>query len=204
MATTAHRPAQPMTERIVSVPSVERVARMLHGDALRVVRSLVGRDYELGAEDIWDIAWTVALWVSVDVTETGAPLVPEVTALHRQALRLRARIELRDFRAFRVPRVRVASGAGSTRVRVAVVECDVDSLADARVQTPPPLSPILERLEMGLSAYDKSVLPHHRPSETALTPAERKRIQRVKQRLRDHVQRCPGLASEVADYFESI
>ena len=189
---------------IVTTSSVERVAHLLHGDALRVVRALVGRDYELGAEDIWDIAWTVALWVSVDLTESGAPLVPEVSSLHRQALQLRARTELRYFRTFRVPRVRLASGAGSIRVRVAIAECDVDSLADTRAGPQTRLSQLLARLEAGLSVQGKSVLPHNRSSEAALTPAERKRFERVRQRLREQASRCPDLISDVADYFAAL
>lgn len=204
IATAVQRRAPAMSERIVTAPSVERCARLLHGDALRVVRSIVGRDYELSAQDILDIAWTVALWVSVDITARGAILVPAVTALHRQALALRARIELRDFRCFRVPRVRLASSAGSTRVRVAIAKCDVDTLADPRVPSKAGLSELVAQLEVGLNEIDRSVLPHNRSSDAALTPAARKRFERVKRRLRDQASRNPRLRSDVADYFDRL
>ena len=202
MASAADRRAPAMTSRIVKASSVERFARLLYDDALRIVRSRVGRDYELGPEDIRDIAWTVSLWVSVDVTESGLNAVPVVRALYYQALELQTRIELRDFLAFRVPRVRLASGPGSGRVRVAIAERDVDSLADPRVSPERGLLGLLTKLEAGLSAKQKSVLPHNRPDAAALSPSERKRLERVKKRLREEAPRCQQLASEVADYFE--
>ncbi|MHB1096437.1 MAG: hypothetical protein ACYC3F_09695 [Gemmatimonadaceae bacterium] len=204
MASAVHRRVPAMTGRIVTTSSVERVARLLYDDALRIVRSLVGRDHELGAEDICDIAWTVALWVAIDLAETEVDPVTEVSALNGDMLEKRARAEIRDFRSFRVPRVRLASGAGSVRVRVAIAECDVDSLADLRVSLPSGLAQLLAQLEAGLSASQKAVLPHNRSREAALTPAERKRLERVMQRLREQAPRCLRLASEVADYFDNL
>lgn len=204
MASAVQSRVPAMTGRIVTTSSVERVARLLHDDALRIVRLLVGRDYELGPEDIGDIAWTVALWVAIHLTETEVDPVTEVSALNGYVLEKRARAEIRDFRSFRIPRVRLASGAGSVRVRVAIAECDVDSLADLRVPAQPDLAQLLAQLEAGLSAPQKAVLLHNRSSDAALTPAERKRLERVMQRLRETAPRCLRLASEVADYFDNL
>lgn len=204
MAAAVHRRATAMTVRLVKASSIELLARRLHEDALRIVRSLVGHDYDLGAEDIRDIAWTVSLWVAIDLTETERDFVTQVGALNGYLLEKRARVELRDFRAFRIPRVRLASGDGSVRVRVAIAECDVDSLADPRVFPEPDLQRLLAQLEAGLSAQQKSVLPHKRSSATALTPAERKRLERVTRQLRAKAPHYPRLAVEVADYFDSL
>ena len=193
-----------MTGRIVKSSSIERIARLLHDDALRIVRLLIGRDYDLGAEDIRDIAWSVALWVAIDLTETEVDPETEVSALNGYVMEKRARAEIRHFRSFRIPRVRLASGAGSVRVRVAISESDVDSLADLRVSAQPDLAQLLAQLEAGLSAPQKCVLPHNRSREGALTPSERKRLERVMQQLREKAPRCPRLASEVADYFDNL
>ena len=184
--------------------SVERSARLLHDIARQIVRSLVGRDYELGPEDIRDIAWTVALWVAIDIAEIGLTPEPVATALHLEALEKRARAELRHFRAFRIPRVRLAGDGGRVRVRVAIAACDVDSLADPRVSSEPDLPQLLAQLEAGLSAQQKSLLPHNRSSAKALTPAERKRLERVKRQLRERALHSPRLAVEVADYFDGL
>ena len=204
MASAVHRRVPAMTGRIVTTSSVERVARLLHDDALRIVRLLVGRDYELGPEDIGDIAWSVALWVAFDIAEIGLTPEPALTALHLEALDTRARAELRHFHAFRVPRVRLARIAGSVRVRLVIADCDVDSLADPRVFPEPDLPRLLAQLEAGLSAQQRSVLPHNRSSATALTPAERKRLERVTRQLRARAPHYPRLAVEVADYFDSL
>lgn len=190
--------------RSFDASSVERSARPLHDTALRIVRSLVGRDFDLGPEDIRDIAWTVALWVAVDEAELGLVRAPVVTALHLEALEKRARAELRHFRSFRIPRVRLAGDGGSVRVRVAIAECEVDSLADPRVCSETELPQLLAQLEAGLSACQKSVLPNNRSGATALTPAERKRLERVKRQLRERARHYPRLAVEVADYFDGL
>lgn len=184
--------------------SVESNARLLYQAALKVVRRLVGRDYQLGPEDLHEIAWTVALWVAIGIDEIGRSPEKDGIALHCAALEKRARAELSDLRAFRIPRVRFAADVGSVRVRVARSECDVDSLADPRASAAPDIRQLLSQLEAGLSAQEKSVLPHNRSSELALTPAERKRLERVKQRLREHALRCPRLAAEVAEYFDGL
>lgn len=204
MESAVHRQVPAMTGRIVKASSIERIARLLHDDALRIVRLLIGRDYDLGAEDIRDIAWSVALWVAIGITETEVDPVTAVSALHRHVLEKRARAEIRDFRSFRIPRVRLASGAGGVRVRIAISECDVDSLADLRVSTQPDLSQLLAQLEADLSAPQKAVLPHNRSSDAALTPAERKRLERVTGQLRARAPHYPRLAVEVADYFDSL
>jgi hypothetical protein len=193
-----------LTVRSVEASSVERSARLLNDRALGIVRSLVGRDYDLGPEDLRDLAWTVALWVAIDIAEIGLTPGPVVTAILLEALETRARAELRHFRAFRVPRVRLAGDGGSVRVRVANAACDVDSLADPRVSTEPDLAQLVAQLEAGLSAQQRSVLPHYRSSATALTPAERKRLERVKRQLRERASHCPRIAAEVADYFDSL
>lgn len=183
---------------------VESKARLFYPAALRIVRRLVGRDYQLGPEDLHDIAWTVALWVAIDIDEIGRSPEQDGVALHRHELEKRARAELRDFRAFRIPRVRLAADVGSVRVRVAFSECNVDSLADPRVSAAPDLLQLLSQLDAGLSAQEKSVLPHNRSSELALTAAERKRLERVKQRLREQAPRCSRLAADVAEYFDGL
>lgn len=183
---------------------VESKARLFYPAALRIVRRLVGRDYQLGPEDLRDIAWTVALWTAIDIDEIVRSQDRNGIAWHQDALEKRARVELHDFHAFRIPRVRLAASVGSVRVRVAISECNVDSLADPRVSAAPDLRQLLSQTEAGLSAQEKSVLPHNRSSEQALTAAERKRLERVKQRLREHAMRCPGLAAEVAEYFDGL
>lgn len=204
MAAAALRLASAMTVRAVTASTIERLAHQLHDDAHRIVRYLVGRDYDLGAEDIRDIAWTVALWVAIDLMENEQNPVAEVNPLHRPALQKRARVEIRDFRSFRIPRIRLAIGAGRVRVRVAIAECDVDSFADLRASTRPDLAQLLAQLDAGLSAKQKAVLPHNRSSDAALASAERKRFERVKNQLREEASHCPELASEVADYFDSL
>jgi hypothetical protein len=90
------------------------------------------------------------------------------------------------------------------RVRVAIAACDVDSLADPRIFPEPDLSRLLAQLEAGLSEKQKSVLPHNRLGEAALTPAERKRLERVTRQLRERATQNPRLTVEVADYFDSL